>query len=250
VIEELLDLPVSAAEAFGDDPRAALFPGEEALVERASPRRRREFATARHCARTALARLGRPPSAVLADPDGAPRWPDGITGSITHCAGYRAAAVALTGDVVSLGLDAAPNQPLRKPGMLELIARETERARLPRLRAAAPGVCWDQLLFSAKESVYKAWYPVARRWLDFDAAEIEFDIRGTFSACLLADVPPELTAAAGTARCLPGVWTASAEFLLTAVVARRGVTADAGGGGQRASGGRGQRTMNDPAMPI
>jgi len=221
VIGELLHPPVYGAEAFGDDPHAALFPGEEAIIGQAPPRRRREFATARHCARAALARLGRPPSAVLADDRGAPRWPDGTTGSITHCAGYRAAAVALTRDVVSLGLDAAPNRPLRRPDMLTVIARESERLRLAGLRAAAPGVCWDQLLFSAKESVYKAWYPVARRWLDFECADIEFDLRGTFSARLLADVPPALAAAAGAAGSLPGTWSASGEFLLTAVTARR-----------------------------
>ncbi len=239
MIEELLRAPVCAAEAFGDDRRAALFPGEEALVAASPPRRRLEFATARGCARAALARLGRPPAAVLADRRGAPRWPDGITGSITHCAGYRAAAVALTRDVVSLGLDAAPNRPLRRPDMLDVIARDSERARLPALQAAGPRVSWDQLLFSAKEAVYKAWYPVARRWLDFESADIEFDVAGgTFAARLLVELPPALAGpvladtgladtglASGTLR---GVWTASPEFLLTAVVTRPVVAGTAG----------------------
>jgi 4'-phosphopantetheinyl transferase EntD len=120
--------------------------------------------------------------------------------------------------------------------MLDVIARESERARLPHLRATAPGVCWDQLLFSAKEAVYKAWYPLAGRWLDFESADIEFDIPGgTFAARLLADPPPALTAATGTRGILHGTWTASREFLLTAVVARPC---------------RGQRTMNNPFMPI
>jgi hypothetical protein len=44
-------------------------------------------------------------------------------------------------------------------------ARPEERVWLARLRADHPWVCWDRLLFSAKESVYKAWYPLARRWL-------------------------------------------------------------------------------------
>jgi len=219
MIGDLIQPPVHGAEEFGDDPGAVLFPGEDTLIGRASPARRREFATARECARAALARLGRPPAAILADQLGAPRWPDGITGSITHCAGYRAAAVALTSDVVSLGLDAAPNRPLPRPGMLDVIARESERGGLARLRAAAPGVCWDQMLFSAKESVYKAWYPVARRWLDFESADIEFDIRRRrFTARLLVRVPPALAAAPAILR---GTWVASPELLLTAVVVRR-----------------------------
>jgi 4'-phosphopantetheinyl transferase EntD len=40
-----------------------------------------------------------------------------------------------------------------------------ERAMLRDLAATAPGPCWDRLLFSAKESVYKAWFPPAGRWL-------------------------------------------------------------------------------------
>jgi len=214
----LLRPPVHAAEAFGDDPGAVLFPGEEALIARASPRRRGEFATARECARAALVRLGVSPAPVLADELGAPRWPEGIAGSITHCAGYRAAAVAHTADVMSLGLDAAPNRPLRKPDMLTVIARDSERARLPALRAAAPGVCWDQMLLSAKESVYKAWYPIARRWLDFASADITFDVRGReFLARLLVRVPPAL-AAVGDPGTLRGTWVASPDILLTAVV--------------------------------
>jgi 4'-phosphopantetheinyl transferase EntD len=34
-------------------------------------------------------------------------------------------------------------------------------------------VHWDRLLFSAKESVYKAWYPLTGKWLDFFEADIE-----------------------------------------------------------------------------
>ena len=47
MIEKLLQPPVRAAEAFGDDPCVALFPGERAVIARAPERRRKEFATAR-----------------------------------------------------------------------------------------------------------------------------------------------------------------------------------------------------------
>ena len=55
----------------------------------------------------------------------------------------------------ALGLDAEPNEAL-PDGVLDMIALEDEKARLAELTAAAPAVCWDRLLFSAKESVYKA----------------------------------------------------------------------------------------------
>ena len=220
MIEKLLQPPVHAAEAFGDDPCVALFPGERAVIARAPERRRKEFATARGCARSALARLGCPPVPVLTDRLGAPLWPGGVTGSITHCAGYRAAAVALTSDVVSLGLDAAPNAPLRNPDMLDVIARDAERARLAGLAAAAPGVCWDQLLFSAKEAVYKAWFPLTGEWLGFDQATITIGPgQQAFSAALL--VPGPVVNGEPLAR-FAGRWLARDGLLVTAVTVAAG----------------------------
>jgi len=219
MIERILPAQVCAVESFGDDPDAVLLPQEYGAISRAMESRRREFATARSCARTALARLGWPGVAVPRGADGAPQWPEGVVGSITHCAGYRAAAAALAGDVVSLGVDAEPNEPLPDHGMLELIALDQERARLSELAAARPGVCWDRLLFSAKESVYKTWFPLARCWLGFESADVSIDPRGgTFSARLL--VPGPLANGSPLTR-LNGRWLADQGFLVTTVVVPR-----------------------------
>ena len=83
---------VTSANSFGDNLPAELFPEERALMARAAESRGREFATARACARIALARLGRPAVALLLGLGGAPQWPEAVAGSITHGAGYRAAA--------------------------------------------------------------------------------------------------------------------------------------------------------------
>jgi len=215
MIEAVLRPPVQAAEAFADDP-VVLFPEELAVVATASQRRRREFATARGCAHAALARLGLPPAAILPDRAGAPVWPKGVVGSITHCSGYRAAAVAPAAQVAAVGLDAEPNRPLRTDGMLDVIAREPERARLARLAALVPEVCWDKLLFSTKEAVYKAWYPLARSWLGFKAADVVFDPEGgTFTARLLVPGPPVGGSLLTT---LSGRWLAGRGLLLAAVV--------------------------------
>jgi 4'-phosphopantetheinyl transferase EntD len=216
MIERILPPRVASAESFGDDPAAVLFPQERAVIARAAESRRREFATARACARTAMARLGQPGVAVLPGLRGAPQWPEGITGSITHCAGYRAAAVALTRDIVSLGVDAEPNEALPNHGMLELIALDAERARLGELLAGNPQIYWDRLLFSAKESVYKTWFPLARSWLGFESADIVIDPRaGTFTARLL--VPGPLVRGTPLTR-LNGRWLADKGFLVTAAV--------------------------------
>src|ERR1700761_3617241 len=94
MIEEILPSFLASADLFGDAPDVTLFPDEEALLGRAVEKRRREFAAGRGCARRALAALGLPPAPLLPGEGGAPRWPDGVVGSITHCAGYAAAAVA------------------------------------------------------------------------------------------------------------------------------------------------------------
>jgi 4'-phosphopantetheinyl transferase EntD len=224
VLDRILPLSVAATEAFGDIRGATLFPEEAAVVARSVSRRRTEFASARACARAALARLGEPPVPILPGVRGAPQWPAGLVGSITHCDGYRAAAVARTADVATLGLDAEPNEAL-PDGVYDMIALASERARLADLAARYPvgwdRVCWDRLLFCAKEAVYKAWFPAAQRWLDFHEADITIDAavtggeHGTFSARLL--VPGPLVAGAPLTE-LRGRWLATRGLLLTAIV--------------------------------
>ncbi len=130
MISEILPAVVASAEAFGDPPDAALFPAEEALIARAVPERRTEFATGRHCARTALGALGHGAGADPAGPGAVRRsGRPGIVGSITHCAGYRAAAVARASEVITIGLDAEPAQWLPAE-VLGLVALPDERDRL------------------------------------------------------------------------------------------------------------------------
>jgi 4'-phosphopantetheinyl transferase EntD len=189
VIEQLLPRSARAVEVFADPPGATLYPEEEACVARAVDSRRREFTTGRYCARAALVRLGLTPAAIVKGARGAPHWPDGVVGSITHCAGYRGAAVARSADMVAIGIDAEPNEPL-PGGVAELVSLPGERARLASLADAYPEVAWDRLLFSAKESVYKAWAPITRSFLDFLEADVTFDPAAcSFVARLLVPDP-------------------------------------------------------------
>jgi 4'-phosphopantetheinyl transferase EntD len=213
MISEIVPAGVSAVEAFDDPPEVLLFPEEEALIERAVPKRRREFGTARHCARQALAALGFAPAPILPGVRGAPRWPAGVVGSITHCAGYRAAAVAPAVRMAALGIDAEEHAPL-PDGVLRVVSIDAERPRLDRLAADEPGVCWDRLLFSAKESVYKAWFPLTGRWLDFAEADVTPDRDGTFDARLLV-VGPRLGDRVLTG--FTGRWLVRDGLVLTAI---------------------------------
>jgi 4'-phosphopantetheinyl transferase EntD len=215
MIESILSAGVRCAEAFGDPPDVEVFPEEEALMAGAVEKRRREFATARACARRALAALGVASAPILPGERGAPQWPPGIVGSITHCAGYRAAAVARACDVITVGLDAEPDNVL-PDGVLRMISLPSERARLRDLAVAAPGTCWDRLLFSAKETVYKAWFPLTRRWLGFDDADVTINPEdGTFGVRLMIAAP---TVSGSRLTGFTGRWRASDGLVLTAIV--------------------------------
>lgn len=189
MIEAILPAVAVAVEARDDAGERPLLEEEQALVGRAVEKRREEFATGRACARAALQRLGHEPAPILSGERGEPLWPGGVVGSITHCDGYRAAAVAPSSELRSIGIDAEPHAPLPE-GLLGDIAWEEELPHLSDLSRLDPAVHWDRLLFSAKESVYKAWFPLARRWLGFEDARLLLDPSSrTFEARLLVAGP-------------------------------------------------------------
>ncbi|SCG58342.1 4'-phosphopantetheinyl transferase family protein [Micromonospora halophytica] len=188
MIERILPPAVAVVESFTDPAGLRLFPEEEKVIANSVPKRRREFTTVRDCARRALGQLGIAPTPILPGTRGAPGWPAGVVGSMTHCDGYRGAVVAHAAAIATVGVDAEPHAPL-PDGVLDAIALPAEQARTAALAAARPEFCWDRLLFSAKESVYKAWFPLTGRWLDFAEADIVVDPAGTFVARLLVPGP-------------------------------------------------------------
>jgi 4'-phosphopantetheinyl transferase EntD len=212
IISSILPPHVMTAEAFGDLPPPELWPEEAAAVERAVGKRRQEFAAGRALARAALARLGEPPRAIPTGILREPTWPAGIVGSITHCAGYCAAAVARDGMVAALGIDAEPNARL-PTDTLDVVARPEERDWIEAHPATSH--CWGRLLFSAKESLYKTWFPLTRRWLDFAGARVAFEAgAGTFRASLVEE---RLTLDGRTVDCFEGRYLVRGDHLFTAI---------------------------------
>lgn len=188
MLERILP-PSVAVVATGGDRSVELFPEEEAALGNAVEKRRREFITARACAREALAGLGLAAQPIPAGPRGEPIWPAGIVGSITHCAGYRACAVARASELLTVGVDAEPDAAL-PTGVLADIALPEERRWVEEAMGAYPGTSWDRLLFSIKESIYKAWFPLTGSWLGFEDAAVSVDrAGGTFAANLLVPGP-------------------------------------------------------------
>ena len=181
----LLPDSVEIVETGDDLLCGELFPSEWPSVARAVPERRREFTTGRACARRALRRLGLPATAIPVGHRGEPLWPPGVVGSITHCHGYRACAVARSDAILALGIDAEPNLPL-PVGVWEEVAFDREVDSISPLTPSRVGtvVQLDRLVFSAKEAVYKAWFPLVQTWLGFEDVELDVDTDGSFRATL------------------------------------------------------------------
>jgi 4'-phosphopantetheinyl transferase EntD len=139
-------------------------------------KRHREFAAGRRAARAAMVELGQRGVAIPMGPDRAPVWPEGLVGSISHTDTHCLAAVARSGNVRSLGLDLETDLPLQQDLWPEICTSD-EMAWLATQPTPTRGHL-ARLIFSAKEAVYKAQYPLTGQLLEFDAFEIIFDVVG------------------------------------------------------------------------
>ena len=216
LMRSLLPPDICVAETTGDF--GHLRDAEREYFASAVPKRVREATTARSCARLALKRLylreselTEPPTEPVFVPraDGSPAWPAGVVGSMTHCAGYRAAAVASAHRYAGVGIDVEPAVSL-SAAVQELIVRDEERR-------FAFGV-HSKVLFSAKEAALKTWYPLGFRGFDVSDISVACDVesaaehggedaRGTFTARIptMPDAPV-----------LHGGWAIGGEFVATA----------------------------------
>lgn len=213
MLDRLIPPFAACAETRADLLDTELFPSEIEALGRAVEKRRREFISGRACARLALERLGAPTVAIPSGPGGEPLWPPGVVGSITHCRGYRACAVARSDAALAIGIDAEPDAPL-PGGVLEEVVhgRELDLVRSGPLDGDPTDL--PRLLFSVKEAVYKAWFPLTGRWLGFEDAEVSIQA-DAFRAKLLVEGP-----IVGGARVteFTGRWARSDGIICTAVV--------------------------------
>ena len=216
LMSKILPDAVAAAEVWGESTDHVLLADESAVLGSVAPRRRRDFTLGRACAFRALAELGVERTPLLPGPSRQPLWPPGIVGSITHCDGYCAAAVAWDGCVTTIGIDAELRAPL-PDGVLSRVATPEERAALLELPASED--YWDRLLFSAKESVFKAWHPLAGTWLGFEDAVVTFDPRSATFVARLQVAGPNVAGKMLTE--FTGAYTISSSFIATAIVLER-----------------------------
>jgi 4'-phosphopantetheinyl transferase EntD len=184
---EDLSFAVVSAEGL---PRA-LHPAEMNLLgARASPKRRLEFSAGRAAARVALERLTRNPQPVLRGPKGEPLWPEGMTGSIAHCGPCAVALVARRLVARAIGIDLERSGAVQEKNIADVICCPSELHW-----AGQDAGCCERLtmLFSAKESVFKAFYPMCRRLIEFTEVMLSWDPeRELFRGRLLTNLSLEL----------------------------------------------------------
>jgi 4'-phosphopantetheinyl transferase EntD len=171
MIETLLPKGFVGAETWCDLGEALIYTEELAQVSGSGEGRVLEFISARACARDALRKLGFPPRPILIGRSREPLWPADVIGSITHCSGYRAAAVGRRTTGLLIGIDAELHEPLPKEIRNEVCLPSEHQLSI----GSASEFHVDRLTFSAKESVYKALFPALRTWIGFHDAETSFN---------------------------------------------------------------------------
>lgn len=174
----------------GDFQRSAVPP--PASIQRSVAKRQAEFLAGRLCARAALHQLDHLNYIPAIGEDRAPVWPAHICGSITHSTGHAAAIVAHKAQWRGLGMDLETVLSLERAERLAgeiLTADELQRlAALPREQIAQ----LVTLTFSAKESLFKALYPMVQKRFYFEHAEVmEWTEAGYIRLRLLTDLSEE-----------------------------------------------------------
>ncbi|NWC59993.1 MULTISPECIES: 4'-phosphopantetheinyl transferase family protein [Pseudomonas] len=174
----------------GDFQRSAVPP--PASIQRSVAKRQAEFLAGRLCARAALQQLDNLDCVPAIGEDRAPVWPPHISGSITHSSGHAAAIVGHKAQWRGLGMDLENVLSLERAERLAgeiLTADELQRmARLPREQHAR----LVTLTFSAKESLFKALYPIVQKRFYFEHAEVvEWSEHGQVRLRLLTELSGE-----------------------------------------------------------
>jgi 4'-phosphopantetheinyl transferase EntD len=151
-----------------------LLAAEAACLGRAVPKRVREFAAGRVCARRALRRFGIEDFALIVGADREPLWPAGYVGSITHTDGVCAAVVADAARFLGLGIDVEQQGAVGRH-LWPSICAPVEAVWLEGSPERAVDLA--TVIFAAKEAFYKAQFPLMRERLHFHDVAIRIPDR-------------------------------------------------------------------------
>lgn len=134
-------------------------------------KRRAEYLAGRYLARKVLAPLGHSHFTLLRGENRAPLWPQGIAGAISHNVDTALCAVQREEGTGGVGIDVETQIPSKRAeGLWSGIVSEAECLWL--CQQSQPFNLLLTLVFSAKESLFKALYPQVGCYFDFLDARI------------------------------------------------------------------------------
>lgn len=143
-------------------------------LQHAAVKRQSEFLAGRIAAQQVLSRsglAGRHPAAVLMGQDRCPVWPEQVLGSISHTTDKAIAVVALARRFDYLGVDI--EQHLTVNSATEIASVIHTRSELDLLlQQGVPAHLATTLIFSAKESLFKALYPFVGQYFGFECGKV------------------------------------------------------------------------------
>ncbi|MBG0757055.1 4'-phosphopantetheinyl transferase family protein [Vibrio cidicii] len=159
------------ASQFSEAQAKWLHCPEYDVLKKAVLKRQAEFVAGRMLAQQALRECGAPFEQPIAiGKHRQPLWPQGVAGSISHSLKFAACAVT-TKPQALLGLDIEETLSFAVARSIQaMVGTPTEWALLLEKMALDQAVT---LLFSAKESVFKALFPTINRYLEFSDARLE-----------------------------------------------------------------------------
>ena len=134
-----------------------------------TPKRQAEFLAGRLLAAMGQDAIGQRPGTVHMGRDRAPLWPRGVAGSISH-AKHHCACIVLPQGSGDPGIDVETVASGSRLKALQAKAMTDEERR--RLASARDPALFSTLVFSAKETLFKALYPTVQRFFGFHCAEL------------------------------------------------------------------------------
>ncbi len=143
---------------------------------RAVTKRKAEFLAGRYCARRALGQSGLPSYCIGIGRHRQPIWPEGMCGAISHARQLAIAVVTRDTDIYGVGVDV--EEEMTSAAVLQIqpfVLNADEYSLLS--QHLLPPEQLTTLIYSIKESFFKAAFPLVQHYFDFDAISLlEIDI--------------------------------------------------------------------------
>ena len=173
-----------------------LHPEEEKIsASFGSSKRRAEFSLGRYCARRALSKFELQSAPILRNIESRePCWPKSVRGSITHSEGFAAVAVGLAKDVSGIGIDLESLSKVVDFNIMRHVCVDNERNLLESLPPEQANRNL-RIIFSAKESIFKCFFPISKTYLYFQDAEIIIDEKNCEFSFILSKACSGITSA-------------------------------------------------------